>query len=216
MPRALHNGRITRQASIPGEVWCAAGRFEQGLKWLGTWIGAATVNVADSDPEVARVKAVAALCALRSGDRVQAIRWAEQSRLAFQAQPRVSDWYKAPLETFDVFAAQVDRPNRKLNAGGRNFGDCLNCSGAPNLPRQLRWRGQFGRWACAMPSRLRCSNRPSSPPQDRGAGQACCKGHRALGSVFPRVEFRAIETRILARLHSGSWFDNAGRPVAGA
>ena len=83
--------------SVPGEVWCATSRQNDGLISLMTWINAVAPHVSEGDPGVARVRAVAGLCALAVGQRADAARLANLARGAFVRQNAVSPYYKAPL-----------------------------------------------------------------------------------------------------------------------
>ena len=54
-----------------------------------------------SSPHVARIHAVAGLCALSLGNRKQAEDLAALARRAFIAQPRVSPYFKEPLKRLE-------------------------------------------------------------------------------------------------------------------
>jgi hypothetical protein len=56
-----------------------------------------SVFSSDQDPGVARMRAVAGLCAMTAGNRASALAFAAQARAAFTTQPGVSPYYKAPL-----------------------------------------------------------------------------------------------------------------------
>jgi eukaryotic-like serine/threonine-protein kinase len=82
-----------------GEALCATDRRSEGLAWLRREITKYEQDGFDHPhaPWLARMRAVAGLCALDTRDRAAAITFAAQARAAFTAQPGVSPFYKAPL-----------------------------------------------------------------------------------------------------------------------
>ena len=69
------------------------------------------------DPSVAWARAKAGLCALQAGRRNEATRLASLARAAFERQPGVSGFYKAPLAELDrVLAAGASRGGRQVHA----------------------------------------------------------------------------------------------------
>jgi hypothetical protein len=88
--------------ALRGEVLCAAGQAAAGLPILVDSIDTmAQAQVAHS-PTLARVRALAGLCALDLGRSAQARGLAEQARAAFAAQPAVSAWFRQPLARLDA------------------------------------------------------------------------------------------------------------------
>ena len=85
--------------ALRGEVLCGAGQWAQGLPTVLASIAALEPVLHPAAPALARLRAVAGLCALRLGDRAQATRLAALARAAFQQQPQVSPWYQGPLAT---------------------------------------------------------------------------------------------------------------------
>lgn len=81
-----------------GEALCATGQHISGLNMLQQ-----SIATDESDgyfthaPWLARLRALAGLCAAASGDRAVALRYAAAARADFTAQPGVSPYYKAPL-----------------------------------------------------------------------------------------------------------------------
>jgi len=88
--------------ALRGEVLCAAGRGNEGLPYLQASMEAMAAAVSPADPGLARVRAVAGLCALSLGHAAQARAWAGQSRSALRAQPQVSPWFKDPLQRLET------------------------------------------------------------------------------------------------------------------
>ncbi len=84
-------------AALPGEAHCAAGQPRLGLTLLNTRIDRQAERSSPLDPGLARVRSVAALCALQVGERAQARVWRDEARQAFRDQPGVSPWYRLPL-----------------------------------------------------------------------------------------------------------------------
>lgn len=86
-----------------GEALCATERRSDGLAWFKRQITAYEQDDFDHPhaPWLARMRAVAGLCALDTQDRAAAVSFATQARTAFTAQPGVSPFYKAPLLTLE-------------------------------------------------------------------------------------------------------------------
>ena len=86
-----------------GEALCATDRRSDGLAWLKREIAKEEQGGFEhpNSPWLARMRAVAGLCALDTHDRAAAIIFAAQARAAFTAQPGVSPYYKAPLLTLE-------------------------------------------------------------------------------------------------------------------
>jgi len=82
--------------ALRGEVLCAAGRPAEGLPYLEASISAMAPALTSTAPGLARLRAVAGLCALSLGDTLSARTAARLSRAAFLAQPGVSPWFKLP------------------------------------------------------------------------------------------------------------------------
>jgi hypothetical protein len=83
--------------SIYGAFLCAAGDARIGLSHLVTAQEALSRHVSPHSPELARLRAMTGLCALSLGHRREAEMLSEQARHAFDAQPRVSPYFKEPL-----------------------------------------------------------------------------------------------------------------------
>lgn len=89
--------------ALYGEVACATGRAVEGLALLIDNVKQLLDGFGrnEKDPELVRVRAAAGLCALALGDRSAALKFAQLSRSAFIAQPRVSPYYKALLDKLE-------------------------------------------------------------------------------------------------------------------
>jgi eukaryotic-like serine/threonine-protein kinase len=86
-----------------GEMKCVSGHAEAGLTLLLQTIGKVdTGTTDDNDPNLARLRAVAGLCALSLGDAAEAKKLAMQAHRAFTAQPDVSPYFKAPLVKLEL------------------------------------------------------------------------------------------------------------------
>jgi eukaryotic-like serine/threonine-protein kinase len=92
----------TTPFALRGEVLCATQRESEGLPFIQASLNELETAVSPHAPGLARLRAVAGLCALALGDTAQALRWARQSRAAFVQQPQVSRWYRLPLEKLEV------------------------------------------------------------------------------------------------------------------
>jgi len=90
---------VNRYRYYIGESLCGVGRVEEGLKSLEASLsGMLQVRAASRDaPWTARVQAAAGLCALAAGKRAVALAHAAAARGAFERQPDVSPYYKAPF-----------------------------------------------------------------------------------------------------------------------
>ncbi len=100
MPPGPDSDHFERDAynRLLGEALCAAGQSHEGLALLRRRVNEAEQEDAyPHRPSLAHIRANTGLCALATGDRTSALRYATQSRAAFTAQPGVSPYYKAPL-----------------------------------------------------------------------------------------------------------------------
>jgi eukaryotic-like serine/threonine-protein kinase len=88
--------------ALRGEVLCAAQRHREGLPLIQASLHEMEAAVSPYAPGLARLRAVAGLCAQALGDIAQAQQWATQSRAAFTQQPQVSRWYRLPLEKLET------------------------------------------------------------------------------------------------------------------
>jgi eukaryotic-like serine/threonine-protein kinase len=86
-------------------VLCAAGQPAEGLPYLEASLRAVAAASSAVAPSLARLRAVAGLCALPLGRRADAQTWARQARQAFVRQPGVSDWYRVPLRRLEAALA---------------------------------------------------------------------------------------------------------------
>jgi len=89
---------------LRGEVLCALGRRDEGLRLLQKSLAWHVAAVYENHPELARARAVTGLCALAAGHRTQARELAAQAKAAFDAQPGVSRYFTTP---FGRLAAQL-------------------------------------------------------------------------------------------------------------
>jgi tetratricopeptide (TPR) repeat protein len=96
-----HPGMMFEDVVLRGEVLCALGRRAEGLPRLERAIGAQEPLVYAADPSLARARAVTGLCALLAGQRSRAETLAAQAREAFNVQPNVSPYFKAPLQLLE-------------------------------------------------------------------------------------------------------------------
>ncbi|WP_395703438.1 serine/threonine-protein kinase [Aquabacterium sp.] len=98
--------------AVRGEALCAAGQAASGLSLLSAWIAAVASQESELSPSLARVRATAALCALKAGDRQRAEALGALAQHALQQQPGVAAWFRKPL----------DQLQQALRPGGRKTG----------------------------------------------------------------------------------------------
>ncbi len=95
-------GLLTAPDTLRGEALCAGARAAEGLVLLrGVEAGLATVPHHPHAPQVARLRAVLGLCALRQGQVQEARALAAHARAAFTAEPAVSPYYSAPWQALE-------------------------------------------------------------------------------------------------------------------
>ncbi|HWK82990.1 MAG TPA: tetratricopeptide repeat protein, partial [Caldimonas sp.] len=82
---------------VRAECWCVVGRVREGLPVLEKFAAKLAERGYVHDSSTARLRALAGLCALKTGDRKRAVELSELARQAFNAQPGVSPYFKAPL-----------------------------------------------------------------------------------------------------------------------
>jgi hypothetical protein len=80
---------------------CAANRHDIGFVHLLKAEHALSPHTSPNSPVLARLRAVAGICALASGNRKQAEEFAAQAKRSFRAQPRVSPYFKEPLRRLE-------------------------------------------------------------------------------------------------------------------
>jgi len=85
-----------------GQLGCAAGDLKTGLSNFAIAEPAFSAHASPNSPELARMRAQIGLCALSTGDRKLAEQMATQARTAFQEQPRVSLYWKEPLQQLET------------------------------------------------------------------------------------------------------------------
>jgi tetratricopeptide (TPR) repeat protein len=82
---------------LRGEIGCASGDHHAGLADLTRSLSSQSAVSGPNKPWLARLRAVAGLCALSLGDRKRAEEFANEARRAFDAQPNVSPYFKESL-----------------------------------------------------------------------------------------------------------------------
>jgi|GEM_PF-2143833 len=91
----------TDRLTTAGLALCATSENLKGLAILESYSNKRSETVFKHDPDLARVRAWAGLCALAAGQRKRAIELAALAHSAFVAQPNVSPYYKAPLRQLE-------------------------------------------------------------------------------------------------------------------
>ena len=86
---------------LRGEIACASGDLTAGLADLTRSLKSQSVFHGPNHPSLARLRAVAGLCAMANGDRKQAEEFASEAQRAFIAQPNVSPYFKEPLSRLE-------------------------------------------------------------------------------------------------------------------
>ena len=84
-----------------GELMCTSNRHDIGLVHLLKAEHALSPHTSPNSPLLARLRAVAGVCAIASGNRKQAEEFAAQAKRAFTAQPRVSPYFIEPLKRLE-------------------------------------------------------------------------------------------------------------------
>ena len=87
---------------LRGDILCAVGRRPEGMALMEQSLSANALLVYAHHPALARDRSVAGLCAVALGQRAIAASLATQARDAFEAQPGVSPYFKAPLVSLMV------------------------------------------------------------------------------------------------------------------
>lgn len=90
-------GMATGVDWLRGEALCRLGRHRAGHTLLQSRWQGLTADFHPHHPGVARLRALTAVCAQKAGDAATARTLAQQARAAFDAQPEVADYFKAPL-----------------------------------------------------------------------------------------------------------------------
>ncbi len=90
------------QTQLRGEILCANGRLTEGLELMKRAIGKhESEDIYPYEPELARARAVAGLCAFSAKRQELARRLAALARVAFRIQPDVSPYFKEPSLKLD-------------------------------------------------------------------------------------------------------------------
>jgi tetratricopeptide (TPR) repeat protein len=93
---------VTAYRALMGEALCISGKTKPGLEMLNAQLSEMVRgNEYAHDPDLARLRAIAGLCALESGQRGAAGELRALAHSAFDANPKVSPYYKQPLEKLD-------------------------------------------------------------------------------------------------------------------
>lgn len=82
---------------LRGRGLCATGMTREGLPLLESQIAHVAAKRYEFDPDLARLRAWAGLCALEAGQRRHAAEFLAKAKEAFTRHPGVSPYYKAPL-----------------------------------------------------------------------------------------------------------------------
>ncbi len=82
---------------VGGLAWCRLGQFERAQALLGRVLDERAAYAFPQDPGLAWARAQAGRCALQAGERARALALASLARAAFDRQPGVSPYFKAPL-----------------------------------------------------------------------------------------------------------------------
>jgi tetratricopeptide (TPR) repeat protein len=107
-------GSLSDYGSVRGELLCALGQPREGLTQIESFLEEVTPVWYEYDPDIARSRAVAGLCALAAGDRPKAVELADKARDAFAHQPSLSVYFRAPSERLDrlLQSSASDHPHK--------------------------------------------------------------------------------------------------------
>lgn len=94
-------GLMTAPDALRGEALCQMGRSAEGWPLLREHIERLNPNRDPHAANVARLRAVAALCARAAGQAAAAQALSAQARESFAARPGVAHYFTAPLRRFD-------------------------------------------------------------------------------------------------------------------
>jgi len=118
---------IFDQASLlRGEALCALGKAREGLTLIEAFIRGHSATTYAHNPSLARVRAMAGLCALKLGTRGRAVEYARLAHEAFTDQPNTSPYYRLPLQRLD----------EQLSAESATIGAWI-----PGSPTTRQWSG---------------------------------------------------------------------------
>ena len=90
-------GGISSRRALHAELKCLMGQPRAGRDALERLADAIARDHYEHSPEPAWLRAKAGLCSVAAGDRARARALAGKARSAFDAQPQVSAYFKAPL-----------------------------------------------------------------------------------------------------------------------
>ena len=93
--------RFTDYRSVQGQALCELGRSLAGLALLEAHLSDVTEQWYEYDPDIARVRGVAGLCALKAGKRKRAMELADLAHEAFLNEPKVAAYFRRPSEVLD-------------------------------------------------------------------------------------------------------------------
>lgn len=105
---------------VRGSALCLLGQPAEGLRALDEYLRGIEAMWWQFDPDLARARAVAGLCALAAGDRARATGLAKLAREALDKQPRLSAYFRAPCERLErQLAAQRKSHVQTAGSHGR-------------------------------------------------------------------------------------------------
>lgn len=90
--------RFTDYRSVQGQALCELGRSVAGLALLEAHLSDVAEQWYEYDPDIARVRGVAGLCALKAGKRKRAMELADLAHEAFLNEPKVAAYFRRPSE----------------------------------------------------------------------------------------------------------------------
>ena len=92
---------FTRYRMVQGAALCELGRAVAGLASLEAFLSDVTAQWYEYDPDIARVRGVAGLCALKAGKRKRAVELADLAHEALMHEPKVASYFRMPSERLD-------------------------------------------------------------------------------------------------------------------
>ena len=120
--KATANNSFMEAELLRGIALCHSGDAKAGLDLMEDYTAKAAVQRDENDPGVARLRALAGECALKSGRSDRAVVLANAARAAFVRQPGVNRYYKLAWERLDRDLGHHKASDRSAGSHGAKVG----------------------------------------------------------------------------------------------